>query len=133
MTELEQKELKSYKLLVENQVFYNRREEYLSLVRNYLDKKITLGSFIADFLEMESHDARTAENMRNDFEQLSNFSIDSELLTFEEPPFFFLIDRLYNLSMLIDEFGTDDEENGISEADFKSRVEEAFSNPELFK
>jgi hypothetical protein len=98
-----------------------------------LDEKITLGTFTANFLEMEIQDSFVARDMRKDFEQLSNFSIDSELLTFEEPPFFFLIDRLYNLSMLIDEFGTDDEENGISEADFESRVEEVFSNSELFK
>lgn len=69
---------------------------------------------------MQKQDNDTAQSMKEDFEQLSNFSIDLEL---EEGPFSLLINLIYDNSMLAVEFGPD---NGISEEEFKCELKKTF-------
>jgi len=126
LAERDQLQLLSYGALVERQISYNRKEEYFSLIKEYLAKKINPSTFRGKFLKMQKQDDDTTQIMEKDFEQLSNFSIDLE----EEGPFSLLIDLIYNNSMLAVEFGPKD---GISEDEFKVSIENAFSNPKLFK
>lgn len=126
LTETDQLQLLSYGALVERQISYNRREEYFSLIKEYLAKKINPSTFRGKFLKMQKQDDDTAQIMKENFEQLSNFSIDLEL---EEGPFSLLIDLIYDNSMLAVEFGPED---GISEDEFKVSIENAFSNSKFF-
>jgi hypothetical protein len=123
----EQFELLSYRALVESQITYNRREDYFSLIDEYLSKKINPDEFRASFLKTYSQDTETLFIMEKDFEQLSDFSIDSEIY---ENPFSNLIDLIYNNSMLAIEEGPYD---GISDDEFKVSIENAFSNLKLFE
>ena len=126
LDETDQRQLLSYGALVERQISYNRKDEYFSLINDYLSEKINPSIFRGKFLKMQEQDDHKAQIMQEDFEQLSNFSIDLEL---EEGPFSLLIDLIYDNSMLAVEFGPED---GISEDDFKISIKNAFSNPELF-
>ena len=75
---------------------------------------------------MQKQDDDTAQIMKEDFEQLLNFSIDLEL---KESPFSLLIDLIYDNSMLAVAFGPKD---GISEEELKASIENAFSNSKFF-
>jgi hypothetical protein len=103
------------------------KDEYLSLIRQYLAKKINPSTFGGKFLEMQKADDDTNQILKEDFEHLSNFSIDLEL---QEGPFSLLIDLIYKNSMLAVEFGPED---GISENEFRVSIEKTFSNSKLFK
>ena len=127
LTETDKTELFSYKALVEQQISYNRRNEYFSLIQEFLAKKMNPSTFRAKFFEMQQQDVDNLEILEKDVEQLSNFSIDFQV---QESPFSRLIDLLYDSSMLANELGPED---GISEGEFKVSIERAFSNSELFK
>lgn len=127
LTETDQRQLISYKASVERQLSYNRKEEYFSLIQDFLAKKINSSTFRAKFFKMQQQDDENIEVIENDFEQFSNFSIDFQL---KESSFSLLIDLIYNHSMLAVELGP---EEGISEDEFKVSIENAFSNSELFK
>jgi len=127
LTETDELQLLSYGAIVERQISYNRKDEYFSLIRQYLTKKINPSTFRGKFLEMQKADDDTTQIIKEDFEQLSNISIDLEL---EEGPFSLLIDLIYDNSMLAVEFGPED---GISEDGFRVSIEKAFSNSKLFK
>jgi len=79
LTETDELQLLSYGALVERQISYNRKDEYFSLIRQYLAKKINPSTFRGKFLEMQKEDDDTTQIIKEDFEQLSNLSIDLEL------------------------------------------------------
>ena len=74
---------------------------------------------------MELQNDGNAHIIKDDFEQLSNFSIDLES---EKSPFFSLINLIYNNSMLAMEFGS---EEGVSDDEFRISIENAFSNSQI--
>lgn len=123
LTETDELQLLWYGALVERQISYNRKDEYFSLIRQrqYLAKKINPSTFRGKFLEMQKADDDTTQIIKEDFEQLSNLSIDLEL---EEGPFSLLIDLIYDNSMLAVEFGPED---GISEDEFRAEIFVYFS------
>ena len=141
-TETDKRQLRLYGALIGRQINYNRRDEYFSLIKEFLAENTDPGIFRARFLEMEREDDNTNQMIKKDFELLSNISIDFEL---EEGPFSHLIDLIYNMSMLENEFGFEDENeifeeefeyadlNRMSEREFKVSIEKAFSNLKLFK
>lgn len=55
----EQSQLLSYGAVVELQIFYNRREEYFTLIKEYLAKKINPSTFRGKFLEMQEQNTNT--------------------------------------------------------------------------
>lgn len=126
-TKTEELQLLSYRALVERQISYNRKDEYFSLIKEYLAKRINPSTFRGKFLKMQKTDDDTTQSIKEDLEQLSNLSIDLEL---KEDSFSLLIDLIYDNSMLAVEFGP---ENGISEDEFRVSIEKAFSNSKLFE
>ena len=127
LTQEDQLELSSYGALVERQICYNRKNEYFSLIKNYLAKNISPSKFRGKFLEMQKQDDNEAQGMKKDFEKLSKFSVDFEL---EERSFSRLIDLIYDTSMLAVEFGP---KEGISEEEFEISIKNAFSKNYLNK
>lgn len=119
ITETEKRELLSYGARIERQISYNRKDQYFSLIREYLAKIINPNTFRGKFLKMQKADDDATQILEQDFEQLSCFSIDLEEGTFSS-----LIDRIYNISMLAVEFGPED---GISEDEFRDSIEAEFS------
>jgi len=127
LIETDQLQLLSCGALVERQVSDNRKVEYFSLIKEYLAEKINPSTFGEKFLKMSKQANDTVQIMKEDFEQLSNFSIDLKL---KESLFSLLIDLIYDDFMLEVEFGPED---GISEDEFEVFIENAFSNSKLFK
>ena len=120
LNEIEERQLSSYKASVESQITYNRKEEYLLLIKKYLAGKIDPHTFRADFLTMQKQDTEALEIMEKNLEQLSSFSIDFGL---KEEKFPHLIDLTYDSSILAFELGP---EEGISDQAFQVSIENAF-------
>lgn len=118
LTETDELQLLSYGELVEGQISYPSKNEYFSLIKQYLAKKMNTSPFRGKFLEMQKADDDTTQIIKKDFEQLSNLSIDLEL---EEDQFCILIDLIYDNSMLAIEFRP---EYGISENEFKNSIKD---------
>ena len=127
LTQKDQLELSAYGALVERQISYNRKNESLSLIKDYLTRSMTPSMFRGKFLEMQKQDDSEAQSMKKNFEKLSNFSVNFEL---EERSFSNLIDLIYDNSMLAVEFGP---EEGISNEEFEISIKNAFSKNYLNK
>ena len=114
-------ELLSYGIMVENQIIYNRRNEYIPLIEKYVSKKIELFSFIFEFCTIRRKDLNLLDHLENNFEELSKVLIDSKSNEFG--------DRIQAIFETF-EFVDDD----ISESKFRSFMEESFLQIEqIFK
>ena len=67
---------------------------------------ITSGFFQWEFLELEKKDAESAKILLNDLKQSSTFSIDLIAIKFGS-----LVDKIYELSALAQEFGPQNDIN----------------------
>lgn len=74
--------LKSYRTIIEDQVYYNNKSEYQSLITDYLSQKIGSGGFIMTFLKLFGIDKAKHRLMNKDFKKLSVFSIDPQFHNF---------------------------------------------------
>ena len=87
----EKLELLSYKIILENQIYYNQRDLYISFIEEYLREKDAgtdgTGLFIYEFFTLygkSQRDSRTleAEILETGISRLENFSINSESTKF---------------------------------------------------
>ena len=111
-------ELLSYGANVENQISYERKHDYHSLISQYIEKVITASKFQSEFLKMEKEDAKAAKIITNDFKQLASFSVDLKAVEFSS-----LIEEISDVSMVAYEFGP---EEGISDQGFRKSIEKTF-------
>jgi hypothetical protein len=93
-------ELLWYGVSVENQISYERKEEYYSLISQYIEKVVTYPIFQSEFLEMEKEDGKAAKMISNDFKQLAIFSVDLKAMEFSS-----LMNEIPDVSMVAKEFG----------------------------
>ena len=79
---IEYRELLSYGIILENQILYNRRHDYISLIEKYVTNEID--SFILrwKFFQIEREDKKIQKDLEKNFEQLFNVSIDSKSAEF---------------------------------------------------
>lgn len=77
--ELDFIELLSCEKSVHTQILYNRKNKYFDLIKEYLMETINPNLFRARFTIMAREDIRKADEILNDFEQLSTFWIDLKL------------------------------------------------------
>ncbi|MFT5791521.1 MAG: hypothetical protein ACI9LI_000857 [Saprospiraceae bacterium] len=110
-------ELLSYAASVQDQISYERREEYYSLISRYIEKVVISSVFECEFLEMEKEDGKAATMITNDFKQLAVFSVDLRALKFSS-----LTTKIYDVCMLALEFG----EEGISDQKSHKSVEKTY-------
>ena len=54
-------ELLSYSACINNQISYERKKEYYSLISQYIENLITTPMFQSEFLKMEKDDAKAAK------------------------------------------------------------------------
>ena len=117
-------ELLSYGARVENQISYERKEDYYSLISQYIEKVVTPPIFQLEFLKMEKEDAKAAKMITNDFKQLASFSVDLKAVEFSS-----LIGEISDVSMVAYEFGP---EEGISDQKFRKSIEKTFLQMQEF-
>jgi hypothetical protein len=117
-------ELLSYGARVQNQISYERKKEYYSLISQYIEKVVTPPIFQSEFLKMEKEDVKAAKMITNDFKQLAIFSVDLKAVEFSS-----LIGEISDVSMLAQEFSS---EEGISNQKFRKSIEKTFLQMQKF-
>lgn len=85
-------ELLDYRASIEEQMNYNRRNDYFLLIDKYLNQLITPFDFQIEFLKLEKNDSRKAREILEDEEQLSTFSLVDNLKEFSN-----LMGKIYDL------------------------------------
>ena len=117
-------ELLSYKSHVENQISYNRKNAYHSLIAEYSAKIITPAKFRSKFLKMQRKDSEAITIIKNNLERLATFSID-----LKADKFSYLIQQIYDVSTIPFELGL---KNGISEDQFRDFIEKTYLQIQKF-
>lgn len=121
-------ELISYDAKVNCQIYYERKEEYYSLISNYINKQMTSGEFQCALREMEKQDGATSRIILSDLEKLGTFVLDLENTKFT--------DILVKISDVCDLKRIDSPEEGISitEEDFQKNMTKYYAEmQELFE
>ena len=109
-------ELLTYKADIESQIYYNRKENYFSLIEKYLKKKLTGHDFRSKFLKMETQDLKIAYTIKQDFQKLETLTLADDLEDFSN-----LITQISTLCLEYDEIWDGTMER-MSEIEFYSLV-----------
>lgn len=88
---------------MKNQISYERKEDYCSLISQYIEKVVTPPIFQSEFLKMEKEDAKAAKMITNDLKQLAIFSVNLKAVEFSS-----LIGEISDLSMVGWEFSPEE-------------------------
>ena len=121
-------ELISYGAKVVCQISYERKEEYYSLISNYINKQMTSREYQWEFREMEKQDSATSRIILSDLEKLGTFVLDLENTKFTN--------ILGDISDICDLARIDSPEEGISitEEDFQKNMRKYYAEmQELFE
>jgi hypothetical protein len=106
--EEENSRLRSYRIILEDQIYYNNRYEYQSLIKNYLLEKISTLAFISEIFEYSLFCTRSTfvERVQNKevvfidiflFESfLNNFFINSIDIGITIGKFFYKFRKMFN-------------------------------------
>lgn len=120
-------ELVTYEANIESQIYYNRKENYFSLMEKYLKGKIVGHEFRSKFLEMEKQDGKIAYIIQQDFQKLEVFTLADDLEEFSD-----LIGEISTLCLEYDEIW-DGTMKRMSESEFYSLLNKHyFQLAELF-
>jgi hypothetical protein len=120
LNDAEEQEFLSYSIILENQIYYNDRNLYISLIEEYLREKAAgtdgTGLFIYEFFaffrnSLQNQWALEAEVLETGISRLDNFSIDSESATFSD-----LIENIFGECEFYDK--------DISDESFRSLIRE---------
>lgn len=71
-------ELVKYFTILNDQFYYNQKENYRSLIQDYQSGEFSTIGFILAFFEMYRQDAKNFEILRMDFKELLSFPIDAK-------------------------------------------------------
>ena len=113
-------ELVTYGASIQSQISYNRKENYFSLIEQYLRGEIAGPEFRSKFLEMGKPDSRTAYIIQQDFQKLEVFTLANDLEEFS--------DLRREISMLCLEYDEiwDETMERMSESEFYSLVNDYY-------
>ena len=115
--EEENSRLRSYRITLEDQIYYSNRYEYKSLIKDYISEKMSTLAFISVFLKLFRIDRDKLEPIEKDFKGLSTFLIDS---------------KSKNFATFISEIFEDcdysfDENCKVTEEEFKGSIKKKYS------
>ena len=116
----EYSELTSYRIVLQDQIYYENRFQYIDLVKKCLDGEINCYEFQWDFVEIYQNDITSLDKL---IEKVSQYGIDSEMN-------FHTDSKIENFSSLLSdqllpmcEFLDD----GLSEESFYQKLEQVYS------
>ena len=124
---LEYSELLSYGKTLENQIFYNRRYDYISLIEKYVTNEIDSFLLRLEFFKTQREDIKTTNNLEKNFEQLSNVLIDSK-----SGEFSLLIKDIFDACEALKSDSEPEEAYGITELQFRAFLEKIFLQMEKY-
>jgi hypothetical protein len=118
----EDNRLLSYRIILENQIYYNNRYEYQFLMKNYISEKISTLAFISAFFKLFRIDRDRLEPIEKDLKGLSNFSIDSKSKNFAT----FISEIFEDCDYLFDE------NCEVMEEEFKDSIKKKYSQMQKY-
>ena len=74
---MEYRELLSYGVILYNQIIYNRRHDYISLIEKYVTNEIDSFLLRLQFFKIQREDRRIKKDIEKNFERLYTVFIDS--------------------------------------------------------
>ena len=75
---IEYRELLSYGVILYNQIIYNQRHDYISLIEKYVTNEIDSLLLKLQFFQIQREDKKIKKDLENNIERLSNVLIDSK-------------------------------------------------------
>ena len=112
-------ELLALKASIENQVFYNHKNNYFTLIQKYLNETINPNIFRAQFIKMVNEDIKKSQEILNNFEELSTFWID-----LESDEFGSLFQNIHEMCLCAFEF--EGQEDAVPETKFRDSIQKTF-------
>ena len=113
-------ELNSYQIVLQEQIYYENRFQYIDLVKKCLDGEINCYTLQWDFFEIYQNDMKTLDELikkvrRDEIDSEMNFHTDSKIENFS----LLLDDQLVPMCNSLDD--------GLSEESFYHRLEQVYS------
>ncbi len=115
----EYSELTSYRIVLQEQIYYENRFQYIDLVKKCLDGEINCYAFQWDFFEIYHNDIKTFDKL---IKKVSQSGIDSEMN-------FHTDSKIENFSSLLDDQLVpmcDFLDDGLSEESFYHKLEQVY-------
>ena len=100
---IEYRELLSYGVILYNQIIYNRRHDYISLIEKYVNNEIDSLLLRLQFFQIQREDKKIKKDLEKNFERLSNVLIDSR-----SGQFSLLIEDIFGVYEALDDSLTED-------------------------
>ena len=115
-------ELSSYRIILEEQVFYENRFQYIDLIKKYIDGKINCYTFQWDFFDLYYNHLKIFNKL---IENLNESGISSNISFSKDS-------KTENFSLLVGEmvFLCDSLDNGLTEDRFALEIKKIYSNIE---
>ena len=116
----EYSELTSYRIVLQEQIYYENRSQYIDLVKKCLDGEINCYAFQWDFFEISRNEMKTLDKL---IKKVSRSGIDGEMN-------FHTDSKIENFSSLIDDQLVpmcDFLDDGLSEESFYHKLEQVYS------
>ena len=108
-----------YRILLNDHFYYQEKDQYVSLLKDFIDRKIDGIEFETKFLKMFNEDGDRHELFQTDFEKLKNFEPDPKSKGFSA--------LLTTIFEDCDRFDPDPQEDyEISEAELRDSVRKIF-------
>ena len=111
-------ELLSYQIIIYNQFIYNKKNEYISLINQYINNEIDSFVLQFKFFQIRRIHIQNAENLEENFQELSNMLIDEKSDDFSK-----LIEHVSGICDYLKCNSDDETEYGITEKDFRILIE----------
>ena len=111
-------ELLSYQIIIYNQFIYNKKNEYISLINQYINNEIDSFALQFKFFQIRRIHIQNAENLEENFQELSNMLIDEKSDDFSK-----LIEHVSGICDYLKWNSDDETEYGITEKDFRILIE----------
>ena len=116
----EYSELTSYKIVLQKQIYYENRFQYIDLVKKCIDGEINCYAFQWDFFEISRNDMKNLDKLikkvsRSGIDGEMNFHTDSKIENFSS----LIDDQLVPMCEFLDD--------GLSEESFYQKLEEVYS------
>jgi len=124
---IEYRELLSYGGILQNQIIYKRRHDYISLIEKYVTNEIDSLLLRLQFFYIQREDRKIKKDLEKDFERLSTVSIDSK-----SGDFSLLINDIFNACEALKSDSEPEEAYGITESQFRAFLEKTFLQMEKY-
>jgi len=124
---VEYRELLSYGAILYHQIIYNRRHDYICLIKKYLTNEIDSLLLRLEFFQIQREDRKIKKDVEKNFQRLSNILIDSK-----SGEFSLLINDIFEACEALKCDSEPEEAYGITELQFRDFVEKIFLQMEKY-